>query len=323
MSLRLVFLGTGSFAVPTFRGLYETGHDVVGLVTQPDRTGRGHHRHVNPLKELAEENSTPVFQPAKANDAESISRLREFEADLFVVAAYGQILSAELLSIPRLGAVNLHASLLPKYRGAAPIQYAVLCGETETGITIFQIEPKLDAGPVLGVVKTDIGEKETYGELQDRLSDLAVTLTKQVVEELATGTTKPQVQDTSLVTKAPRLTKEQGQIPWQKSARLVCCHIRGVQPWPKPSTTIEFAEGQPLRLLILETVPTDRAVSGEPGSIEVEDRKRLFVKTGERAVEVLSLQPEGKKAMTAAQFLNGRGLTNADRFTLPDELEPK
>lgn len=319
MSLRLVFLGTGSFALPTFRGLYETGHQVVGLVTQPDRTGRGHHRHVNPLKELAEENSTPVFQPAKANDADSIARLQDFEADLFVVAAYGQILSAELLSIPRLGAINLHASLLPKYRGAAPIQYAVLCGETETGITIFQIEPKLDAGPVLGVVKTDIGEKETYGELQDRLSELAVPLTNQVVDELATGTTNPQIQDASLVTKAPRLTKEQGQIPWQKSARLVCCHIRGVQPWPKPSTTLEFEEGKPLRLLVLDAEPTDRVVAGDPGSIEVEDRKRLFVKTGEGTIEIRSLQPEGKKPMTAAQFLNGRTLTNADRFTLPAE----
>lgn len=317
MSLRLVFLGTGSFALPTFRGLYETGHEVVGLVTQPDRTGQGHHRHVNPLKELAEENSTPVFQPAKANEADSIARLREFEADLFVVAAYGQILSAELLSLPRLGAINLHASLLPKYRGAAPIQYAVLCGETETGITIFQIEPKLDAGPVLGVVKTDIGEKETYGELQDRLSELAVPLTQQVIGELATGMTKPLTQDTSLVTKAPRLTKEQGQIPWQKPARLVCCHIRGVQPWPKPSTTIELAEGKPLRLLILDAEPVDRAVPGEPGSIEVEDRKRLFVQTGEGAVEVLTLQPEGRKAVSAAQFLNGRALSSADRFALP------
>jgi methionyl-tRNA formyltransferase len=319
LALRLVFLGTGSFALPTFRGLYETDREVVGLVTQPDRTGRGHHRHLNPLKELAEENSTPVFQPAKANDADSIARLREFEADLFVVAAYGQILSAELLSIPRLGAINLHASLLPKYRGAAPIQYAVLCGETETGITIFQIEPKLDAGPVLGVVKTVIDEKETYGELQDRLSELAVPLTKQVVEELATGTTKPQMQDVSLVTKAPRLTKEQGQIPWQKPARLVCCHIRGVQPWPKPSTTLQLADGNPLRLLVLDAEPTDRVVSGEPGSIEVEDRKRLFVQTGKGAVEILSLQPEGKKAMSSAQFLNGRTLTKADRFVLPAE----
>lgn len=317
MPLRIVFLGTGGFALPTFRGLYETAHEVVGLVTQPDRTGRGHHRHRNPLKELAQENSTPVLQPAKANDAESIARLREFDADLFVVAAYGQILSAELLDIPRLGAINLHASLLPKYRGAAPIQYAILCGETETGITIFQIEPRLDAGPILGVVKTDIGRNETYGDLQDRLAELAVPLTKQVVEEIATGTTTPRTQDASLATKAPRLTKEQGQIPWQKPARLVCSHIRAVQPWPRPSTTLELSDGKQLRLLILEAEPTERAIPGEPGSIEVVDRKQLFVRTGEGAIEVLTLQPEGKKPMPAARFLNGHLLTGEDRFLLP------
>lgn len=319
MSLRLVFLGTGSFALPTFRGLYDTDHEVVGLVTQPDRTGRGHHRHRNPLKELAEEHGTPVFQPTKANEADAIARLREFEADLFVVAAYGQILSAELLGIPRLGAINLHASLLPKYRGAAPIQYAVLCGETETGITIFQIEPKLDAGPVLGVVKTDIGEKETYGELQERLSEMAVPLTKQVINELATGTTKPQTQDASLVTKAPRLTKEHGQIAWQKPARLVCCHIRAVQPWPKPAATLELKSGKQVRLLILDAEPTNQSVSGDPGSIAVENRKRLFVATGEgEAVEVLTVQPDGKKPMPVAQFLNGHQLTGEERFLLPE-----
>ena len=317
MTLRLVFLGTGTFALPTFRGLYETVHEVVGLVTQPDRTGRGHHRHRNPLKMLAEENATAVFQPAKANAADSIARLREFQPDLFVVAAYGQILSAEFLEIPRLGAINLHASLLPKYRGAAPIQYAVMCGETETGITVFQIEPGLDAGPVLGMTSTAIGETETYGQLQDRLADLAVPLVKQVIDQLATGTTTPRPQDVSLVTKAPRLTKEQGQIPWQKPARLVCCHIRGVQPWPKPTTTVAQADGRQLRLLILSAVPTDRRLDGEPDSITVEDRQRLFVQTGAGAVEVLSIQPEGRTAMSPGEFLNGRPLSSDDRFLLP------
>jgi methionyl-tRNA formyltransferase len=318
VSLRLVMLGTGSFALSTFQGLYGTSHEIVGLVTQPDRTGRGHHQHVNPMKELATEHGTPVFQPAKANEPESLERLREFNADLFVTAAYGQILSAELLSIPRFGAINVHASLLPKYRGAAPIQFAIINGETETGITIFRIEPKLDAGPVLGVVKTDIGDKETYGELQDRLAELAVPLTCRVVNDIAAGTVQESVQDASLVTKAPRLKKTDGTIPWEKSSRLVGCHIRGVQPWPKPSTVLHAGDAS-LRLLVLDVEPSDHAVAGEPGTVEVVDKKRLFVKTGDGSVELLSVQPEGKRPMSPAEFLNGKTITTGDRFELPAE----
>lgn len=322
MSLRIVMLGTGSFALSTFRGLYETSHEIVGLVTQPDRTGRGHHKHVNPMKELAIEHETPVFQPAKANEPESLERLREFNADLFVTAAYGQILSAELLSIPRLGAINVHASLLPKYRGAAPIQFAIINGETETGITIFRIEPKLDAGPILGVVKTDIGEKETYGELQDRLAELAVPLTCQVVDELAAGTAQESVQDASLVTKAPRLKKTDGAIPWQKTSRLVGCHIRGVQPWPKPSATLQTGDDT-LRMLVLDVDSSDRVVTGVPGSVEVVDKKRLFVKTGDGSVELLSVQPEGKRPMSPAELMNGKPISTGDRFEVPtDPLLP-
>ena len=318
MSLRLVMLGTGSFALSTFQGLYETSHEIVGLVTQPDRTGRGHHTHVNPMKELATEHGTPVFQPAKANEPESLERLREFNADLFVTAAYGQILSAELLSIPRLGAINVHASLLPKYRGAAPIQFALINGETETGITIFRIEPKLDAGPVLGVVKTDIGKKETYGELQDRLAELAVPLTCQVVDDLATGTAQESIQDVSLVTKAPRLKKTDGMIPWQKSSRLVGCHIRGVQPWPKPSTVLHAGDTL-LRLLVLDVESSEHVMGGEPGTVEVVDKKRLFVKTEDGSVELLSVQPEGKRPMSPAEFLNGKSISTGDCFELPVE----
>lgn len=320
--LRLVFLGTGEFALPTFAALFESGHAVVGLVTQPDKEGRGHHQHRNPLKELALEKGVSVFQPEKANQPESLERLREFQADLFVVAAYGQILSAELLSIPRLGAINLHASLLPKYRGAAPIQYAMISGETETGVTIFQIEPKLDAGPVLGVVSTAIDERETYGELQERLAQLAVPLTLQVIHQLANGTTQPLMQDGTLVTRAPRLKKEEGDIPWQRSARLVSCHIRGVQPWPKPSTVLKTADGRSVRLLILTVEPSSRAVAGPPGTIEVVERKQIFVSTGEGCLEVLRLQPEGKRAMTAAEFINGHRLASGDRFVTATSPEP-
>ncbi len=260
---------------------------------------------------------TEVFQPDRANDEASLERLREFESDLFVVAAYGQILSADLLAIPRLGAINLHASLLPKYRGAAPIQYAMLNGETETGITIFQIEPKLDAGPVLGIVRLKIEPQETYGELQDRLAELAVPLTQRVIDDLEAGTTNPILQDSSLVTKAPRLKKSDGEIPWQKSATAVDCHIRAVQPWPKPSTTLESADGGALRLLVLEVKAPQEHVEGEPGTIRAADR-RLFVRTGDGVLEILTVQPEGKRPMSAAEFLNGRTVKDGDRFTLPE-----
>jgi len=314
VSLRLVMLGTGSFALPTFRGLYETSHEVVGLLTQPDRTGRGHHRHRNPMKELALEHDTAVFQPDKAGTPEAVDRLREFNADLFVTAAYGQILSAEVLGIPRLGAINVHASLLPKYRGAAPIQYAMMSGESETGITIFRIEPKLDAGPILGVEKVEIDPRETYGELQDRLADVAVPLVKRVIDGLAAGTAQPLMQDGTLVTKAPRLNKTDGQIPWHKSAHLVNCHIRGVQPWPKPSTVLHCQDGREIRLLVLATAHTDHDVSGEPGTTEVVDRKKLFVRTGDGSLEIISLQPEGKRPMTPPEFLNGHAISPGDCF---------
>lgn len=316
MPLRLVMLGTGSFALATFRGLYETSHEIVGLVTQPDRTGRGHHRHVNPMKELAVKHGTTVFQPASVNTPDSLERLSEFKADLFVTAAYGQILSPELLEIPRLGAINVHASLLPRYRGAAPIQFAIINGETETGITIFRIEPKLDAGPVLGVVKTEIGPRETYGELQDRLAQLAVPLTQKVVDQLAEGTATESVQDAGLVTKAPRLKKSDGAVPWQKSSRLVDCHIRGVQPWPKPSTVLHSGNSE-LRMLVLEVDPSDHQVDGKPGTVEVVDRKRIFVRTSDGSVELLTIQPEGKRPMTAAQFLNGKSISTGDFFEIP------
>jgi methionyl-tRNA formyltransferase len=185
--LRLIMMGTGTFALPTFQALIESAHEVVALVTQPDRVGRGHHHHPHPMKDAALEAGIPVLQPEKVNRPEVLEQLTSFGPDLFVVAAYGQILSPDLLEIPRLGAVNVHGSLLPKYRGAAPIQYAIWHGETETGLTLFQLEPKLDAGPILGMVKTPIGPKETAGELHDRLAAIAPPLTLEVLRGLETG----------------------------------------------------------------------------------------------------------------------------------------
>ena len=314
MSLRLLMMGTGTFALPTFESLYESGHEVVGLVTQPDRSGRGHHQHAHPMKDAALERGTPVFQPENANAAKSLERLREFDADLFVVAAYGQILSAELLKIPQLGAINVHASLLPKYRGAAPILYAILNGETVTGITIFRIEPKLDAGPILGMVSTSIGAKETTGDLEQRLSQLSPELTRDVINQLESGNATEIQQDRSLVTTAPRMTKEIGQIDWSQPSDLIECHIRAMQPWPKPYTFLHSESQPPLRLLILDVDPLPPSVAEQkPGAILIEkDQESFGVVTGNGAVRVNQLQPAGKRAMTTADFRRGHSLQPGD-----------
>lgn len=315
MSLRLAILGTGDFALPTFAALHETDHEVAALVTQPDRTGHGHHRHRNPLKEAALERQTPVFQPGNINCAEALDTLKSFQADLFVVAAYGQILSEAVLRAPRLGAINLHASLLPKYRGAAPIQYAILNGESETGVTIFQIEPALDSGPILAMARTPVGPKETSGDLEERLAQLAGPLTLDAIDRLETGDFEPVSQDATLVTRAPRIKKSDGLIDWSKSAHRIGCHVRAMQPWPKSFTFLEREQGQRTRLIILDAEPAEAAADPPgPGTIISGTADRLIVQTGDGAVEITRLQPEGKRAMAAAEFLRGHSADMGGRF---------
>jgi methionyl-tRNA formyltransferase len=319
-------MATGGFALPTFRALLERGQNLVGLFTQPDRTGRGHHRHVNPLKELALERGLPVFQPEKANTPEAIADLTGLAPDLCVVAAYGQILSPALLAVPRLGAVNVHASILPKHRGAAPIQTAILQGETETGVTIFQIEPKLDAGPILAIGRTPIGSRETSGELEARLAVLGAELTLRVIDQLARGDVQPIVQDSTQASRAPRLKKEDGRIDWNRSPRQIDCQVRALQPWPlaysiltiRNEKAVASDSGRSLRLIVLEVAPTESRSSGgsdvTPGSVLSIENKRLLVQTGGGAIEILRLQPEGKRAMTAAEFLAGYPVRPGDRL---------
>ncbi len=322
MPLRVVMMGTGTFALPSFQALIDSEYDVVALVTQPDRTGRGHHRHVNELKETALGHDVDVFQPESVNTPESLQQLRDFKADIFVVAAYGQILSRELLEIPRLGAVNLHGSLLPKYRGAAPVQFAVLNGEKETGVTLFQIEPKLDAGPILGVVRTDIGKKETSGQLHDRLSELSAPLTLDVLRKLEAGTVEEFTQEASAVTKAPKIRKEHGLIDWSKKSEQIAWHVSGMQPWPMPFTFLHHPERKSTRILILDVVeltgedatPVEKLSSGQLQQID----NRIYVRTGDSALEILKLQPAGKKPMSASQFLCG---TSVDGSTFGPERQ--
>jgi methionyl-tRNA formyltransferase len=323
MALRIVLMGTGAFALPAFQAILESHHNTVGLFTQPDRTGRGHHQHVNPLKTLVAERQIPVFQPEKANLPESIGFLRSLAPDVCVVAAYGQILSAELIGVPRLGAVNIHASLLPKYRGAAPIQTAILNGEQETGVTIFRIEPKLDAGPLLAIEKTPIGPKETAGELETRLAEIGASQIVAVLHQMESGTTVPLNQDSSQVSRAPRLKKESGRINWDKTPSQIDWQVRAFQPWPTAYTTLlkgSSAENphESQRLIVLEVAPLPADISDTsdalPGAILLADRKRLVVQTGQGALEILRLRPEGKRAMSATEFLAGHQLAAGDRF---------
>ncbi|MDA1230972.1 MAG: methionyl-tRNA formyltransferase [Planctomycetota bacterium] len=317
MPLRIVLMGTGDFAVPPFRSLLNSSHDIVGVLTQPDKTGRGHHQHVNPVKELAVAKSVPVFQPERINRAEMLDTLRSLQADVFIVAAYGQILKPELLAIPRLGAFNLHGSLLPRHRGAAPVQYALWKGDRITGVTIFQIEQALDSGPIVGRVETSIGDQETSGELMQRLAELSVPLTLDVVQKLDEGTAVFEPQNTALVTLAPKIPREAGAIDWSKSGQEIDCHVRAMQPWPKATSLLQRRDQPPVRCIVSKVAPVAESdvlsANCAPGKLKGH-HGLLLVSTGAGWLEIVKLQPEGRKAVDGRSFLNGYPLAEGDGF---------
>lgn len=312
--LKIVMLGTGDFAVPSFAALYQTSHQVLGLYTQPDRMRTGKEVHRNRMKEVALEYGSPVFQPEKINTPESLAELAGLGADLFLVAAYGQILSRKFLAIPPLGSFNIHASLLPKYRGAAPINYAILNGETETGVSLIEIVPQLDAGPVVGVVSTPIGPQETAGELEERLAELAAPLTVSFLDQLQRGSVERVPQDESLVTLAPKMSKEMGQVPWHKRAEEINWHVRAMQPWPNPFTLLHQEGRPPRRLVIRQVAPVTQSSQHPPGTVIAVDKQQILVQSGTTGVSIIQIQPEGKKPMAAAEFLRGNRLVVGDRF---------
>lgn len=316
MSLRIVLMGTGEFAVPAFRALINSEHQIVGVLTQPDKTGRGHHQHLNPVKELAAAASVPVFQPERVNRPEMLETLKSLNSDAFIVAAYGQILKPELLAIPRLGAFNLHGSLLPRHRGAAPVQYSIWRGDPVTGVTIFKIEPSLDSGPVIGVVKTEVGATETSGELMLRLADLCVPLVLESVQKLEAGVAVFEPQDATLVTLAPKIPRDSGVIDWSASSHSIDCHIRAMQPWPKASSVLQRRGQAPLRCIVLQVATPDLGslpTADAPGRVQ-EHQGKMLVSTGDGWLEILKLQPEGRKAVDGRSFVNGYPLEDGDGF---------
>src|SRR5262245_7109397 len=251
--MRLVMMGTGTFAEPTLEALLAGPDPVVGVFTQPDREAgvkRGSTRQVGRgMKEIAAEKGVPVFQPESVNAPEGVAMLRGLAPDLLVVAAYGQILSKEVLNIPTQGAINVHGSLLPKYRGAAPIAHAILNGETETGVTIIGMSAGLDAGDMLAKAAIPIGD-ETAGELEGKLAPVGAKLALETIARLKAGPIAGEKQDPKLVTKAPKLTKEMGLIDWSRPAERVCRQIRAMQPWPTAHTYLYRAGKETMRLIV-------------------------------------------------------------------------
>jgi methionyl-tRNA formyltransferase len=322
-AFRLVIMGTGPFAVPTFRALLQSQHSILGLATRPDRPTHSREKaSSNPMRAVAEEAQLEVFAPESINSAEAHAWLRDQAADLFVVCDYGQILSRETLALSRLGGINLHASLLPKYRGAAPINWAIYNGETETGVTVIHMTPQLDAGPCLVQRCSPIALDETAPQLEARLAQLGVDAVLDAIALLAAGAAGAGVvQDQAAATKAPRLKKEDGRIDWTRSATQIYNQIRAFQPWPKSYTFLKH-EGSPKMRLILESallLDAETASSIDvsrhaPGEIISAQGDNLIVCCGQGALRILSLQPSGKRLMSTAEFLRGYPLHTGESF---------
>jgi methionyl-tRNA formyltransferase len=321
--LRIIVLGTGDFAVPMFDHLCDTGHDVLALITQPDRPqGRKQELIPSLIKQSALRRGIEVFQPEDVNAPESLERVRELAPELLVTAAYGQILSAELLGLPRLGGINLHGSILPAYRGAAPVARAIQHGEKETGVTVIRMTPRIDAGGMIAFARTPIDPDETAGELEDRLALLGAPLVAESIAAIATGTATILPQDRSKVTRATKLRKEDGIIDWSLPARAVHDLVRAMQPWPIASTTWisgDPASKGPLRLIVHKTRPVEARTRGlaRPGTVLEADAHagRLVVAAGESAVELLIVQVPGKRPMPAGEFLRGHRVCPGDKMT--------
>ncbi len=317
MSLNLVMMATGEFALPSFKALVASSYHVIALVTQPDRINPRKKVHAHPLKEYAIEQGIPVLQPESINEPEAISKLKALRPDLVMVAAYGQILCADVINVPAKGTYNLHASLLPRHRGAAPIQYAIWKGDKKTGVTVFKIEPKLDAGPMIVKRETEILPDETSGQLHDRLAVLGADAVLDAIRLIDADQVVPLIQDDSLATKSPKISKAQGEINWNLSPREIDCHIRAMQPWPGPFTFLHRQNKEPERISILKVSPANSysiETNAQPGSIVFAQKDSLIVQTGDGPLAIERLQKAGKKVMTAREFLCGHSLTSEDYF---------
>ena len=314
--MRLIMIATGPFAVSTFRALYATAHPMLALVTAPVRTHRGEAVAApSALRQIAEEHGTAVFDPEDLNAPAAQSCLAEQAADLLVVCDYGQILKPATLAAARLGGINLHGSLLPKYRGAAPINWAVYHGETESGVSVIHMTPQIDAGPVIAQARTPIGSDETAAELEPRLAELGAGLIVEAVGLLAEDRAVALPQDTAQASKAPRLKKTDGLIDWARPAAAIKNQVRAFEPWPKSYTFWRREHGPSVRLILgpVQVVPSPDPAA-PPGAILKAAEGQLVVAAGQDAVVLRTVQPAGKRMMSVDEFLRGHPARPGERL---------
>ncbi len=313
-SLRIIFMGTADLACASLRALCrEPSFQVIAVVSQPDKPkGRDMKLQPTPVKELALAEGLPVLQPRRARDEEFIAQLRTLQPDLIVVAAYGQILPQSLLDIPRLGCLNVHTSLLPKYRGAAPIQWAILDGDAETGVTIMKMDAGLDTGPMLSTVKTAIIPEDNAQTLHDRLAALGGELLVKTIPDYAAGKISPIPQPAEGASYARKISKEDGQIDWAQPARVLWNRVRGFTPWPGAFTHLNDA-GKP-RLLKIWLAEVEPNRSGTPGEILHSDKNGVVIACCEQSLRVTQLQREGGRRMSAQEFVAGHPLAVGTRL---------
>jgi methionyl-tRNA formyltransferase len=316
-NVKLIVMGTGPFAVPMFQALLESPHAVLGLVTRPISDGGRRKDSANPMRDVALAANVPVLSPRDVNDPQFVAWLLEQRADLFAVCDFGQILSRDCLAAARLGGINLHGSLLPKYRGAAPVQWAVYQGEPTTGVSVIHMTPKLDAGPILAQAETAIGADETSQSLEPRLAELGAAAVMQALAMLtAWNGAEPlgRSQDPSQASRAPRLRKDQGRINWSEPARQIRNQIRAFAPWPGSYTLVPRDASESLRLIVHQAreadspgpFPAGTVIRGGPGA--------LVVACGQGALALSHVQPAGKRSMSIEEFLRGHPIPQGIRL---------
>lgn len=299
--MRVIFMGTPDFAVATLEEIIKAGHEVVLVVSQPDKAvGRSKALKYTPVKACALAHGIEVYQPEKVKDAACIEYLRGYEPDIIIVEAFGQIIPKAVLDMPRFGCVNVHASLLPKYRGAAPIQWAVINGDAVTGVTTMRMDEGLDTGDMIMKQEVIIREDETGGSLFDRLSETGAKLCVKTMEAIEAGTAVYTPQDASAATHTSKIYKELGSIDWTRDAKSIECLIRGLDPWPSAYTRLD---NKTLKIWKAQVIPTDSGAA--PGCIVKVEKNRILVQTGEGMLALLEVQLEGKKRMPVDAFLNG------------------